>query len=304
MRLRPYEWLIVAYFTYVATIAPFFIASGETRWLPAAIAGICTGILIGLGRGRYSILRDWVPLAFTLGAYREMNWFTPAVRDHHLERAWIGWDRWLLDTMHLRAAVESIGALLPSYLEICYVLVYAVAPVSLAIVLTRTRPQNAKSNDPRLDLRRHRVSIFWFAYLSGTLAAYALFPYFPSDPPRVVFAGADLPHIVTIFRRFNLAILGKYGIHSSVFPSAHVSSAFACAWGLLLALPERKGYGVAVAIYAFSVAVATIYGRYHFATDATAGFLISFLAFSAPRLGSIPTRFRFGPTRFRFGRVS
>jgi membrane-associated phospholipid phosphatase len=269
VRLRPYEWLLIAYFSYVAAIAPFFISTGETRWLPAAIAAVSAAILFGLSRFPFH-LRDWAPIGFTLAAYREMNWFTPAVRDHHLERAWIVWDRWLLDTAHLRAAIESAGALLPSCLEICYVLVYAVAPISLGILL--------------LNHHRDRLNTFWLAYLAGTLAAYALFPYFPSDPPRSVFAGSDLPHIVTIFRRFNLAILGEYGIHSSVFPSAHVSSAFASAWGLLITLPDRKRYGWILAAYALSVAIATIYGRYHFATDALAGFAISFLAFLAAQV--------------------
>lgn len=268
MRLRPYEWLIIAYFTYVAAIAPIFIRSGETRWLGAAVAGIVVVILFGLTR-YFKILRDWAPIGFTLTAYREMNWFTPAVRDHHLERAWIVWDRWLLDTAHLRAAIESLGALLPSCLEISYLLVYAIAPISLTILFLNSPPER----------RRERVSTFWFAYLAGTLTAYALFPYFPSDPPRTVFAGADLPNIVTIFRRFNLSILGQYGIHSSVFPSAHVSSAFACAWGLLIAMPDRRRYGWIVAVYASVVAIATIYGRYHFAADAAAGWAVSFLAF-------------------------
>lgn len=269
MRLRPYEWLIVAYFTYVAAIAPIFIPHDETRWLAAAVAILVAAILFGLTR-YFSIVRDWAPIAFTLAAYREMNWFTPAVRDHHLERAWVLWDRWLLNTAHLRAAIESLGALLPSCLEICYVMVYAIAPISLTILFL---------NSP-LAVRRERVSAFWLAYLAGTLGAYALFPYFPSDPPRTVFAGADLPTIMTAFRRFNLAILGEYGIHSSVFPSAHVSAAFACAWGLLIAMPDRKRYGWVVAAYALVVAIATIYGRYHFAADALAGFAVSFLAFA------------------------
>ena len=266
--LRPYEWLLIVYFSYVAAIAPFFILHGETRWLGAAVAGCVAAILFGLSR-RDTALRDWVPLAFTLAAYREMNWFTPAVRDHHLELSWIGWDRWLLDDLHLRAAIESLGPVIPSYLEICYVMVYVIALISALILLFNNR--------------RDRLDTFWLAFLLGTLSSYALFPYFPSDPPRTVFAGQDLPTIVTIFRRFNLAILGEYGIHSSVFPSAHVSSAFACAWGLLIAMPDRKRFGWIVAIFAASVAVATIYGRYHFATDALAGFAISFLAFAAKR---------------------
>ncbi len=269
MRLRPHEILILVFFTYVACVAPFFIPSGNARWYPALVALIAAAILLALSRGD-SYLRDWIPLALTLTAYREMNWFTPAVRDHHLENSWIGWDRWLLDTAHLRSVIESAGALLPSYLELCYVLVYAIAPISVTILL--------------LNRHRNRLSVFWFAYLAGTLASYALFPYFPSDPPRVVFAGADLPQIITWIRTFNLAILGQYGIHASVFPSAHVSSAFACAWGLLIAMPERKRYGFIVVVYASSVAIATIYGRYHFSTDALAGFSVSFFAFTATLL--------------------
>ena len=72
MRLRPYEWLIIAYYTYVAAIAPIFIQEGETRWLGAAVASFVVVILFGL-TWRYTPLRDWVPLAFTLGAYREMQ---------------------------------------------------------------------------------------------------------------------------------------------------------------------------------------------------------------------------------------
>jgi membrane-associated phospholipid phosphatase len=266
--LRKYEWLLIVYFTYVAAIAPIFIPHGELRWLPSAVAAIVTAILFGLTRF-YKILRDWVPLIFTFTAFREMNWFTPAVRDHHLEKAWIVWDRWLLDTAHLRAIVESMGPVIPSYLEICYVLVYVIALISALILV--------------FNHRRGQLNTFWLAFLAGTLASYALFPYFPSDPPRVVFAGSDLPHIVTIFRRVNLAILGQYGIHSSVFPSAHVSAAFACAWGLLITMPDRKRYGWIVAAFAFSVAISTIYGRYHYATDALAGFAISFLAFIAAK---------------------
>jgi len=235
-------------------IAALIRINGFNRWYPVAIFVLASIVMTVLSRRDWH-LRDWMPLAFTFGAFREMNFFTPSVRDYHLENSWIVWDRQLLDDAHLRAAIESLGPLIPSYLEICYVLVYAIALISALTVL--------------FNHRRDRLYTFWFAYLAGTYAAYALFPYFPSDPPRV------------IFRRFNLAILGQYGIHSSVFPSAHVSSSFACAWGLLLAVPNRKRYGWIVAFYSLSVAVATIYGRYHYATDAVAGFAVSFFAFFA-----------------------
>jgi membrane-associated phospholipid phosphatase len=126
--------------------------------------------------------------------------------------------------------------------------------------------------------RRELVNRLLLMYLAGTLLAYALFPYFPSDPPRTLFGGSDMPNIVTPLRQFNLWIVSGYGIHSSVFPSAHVSSAFSAAWGLLWLLPDKKRFGFLMLVYAVSVAVATVYGRYHYAVDAAAGFAISVIA--------------------------
>jgi membrane-associated phospholipid phosphatase len=143
-------------------------------------------------------------------------------------------------------------------------LVYAVGPFTVAVLYFAHR--------------RERVNRVLFLYLLGTLLAYALFPYFPSEPPRTLFGASDLPNVMTVFRRFNLWIVNGYGIHSSVFPSAHVSSAFSAAWALLLYLPERRRFGCGMLIYATSVAVATVYGRYHYAVDAVAGLGVSVVA--------------------------
>jgi len=270
-RFKPHERLLIAYFVYVALIAPFFLHPWTAWGKAMAVALAVFSVLWAVSREDWW-LREWVPLFLTLAAYREMNWFTPAVRDYRLENAWIGWDRVLLDQWHFRAVVESAGALAPTYLELCYALVYAVAPVSIVILLTN----GARRQIPR----------FWLAYVAGTLGSYALFPYFPSDPPRVVFAGLDLPHFLTPMRQLNLWVVGHYGIHSSVFPSAHVSSTLAAAWGLLLTLPERRWIGWALAVYALSVAVATAYGRYHYAVDAVAGIVISFLGLAGAWFGN------------------
>jgi len=268
-RLRPSEWFVLAYFAYVAVIGTVW-GIGLRPWLVFAV------VLVSLifFSGRKSLLRDLAPLGYTLAAYREMNLFSPKLHDHHLEHAWIVWDRILLDDLKLRTTIESAGLLFPTYFELCYLLVYAVGAVSVAILLAHKR--------------RSRIDLFWLAYLSGTLGAYALFPYFPSEPPRVVFPDADLPHIVTVIRRFNLWVVGGYGIHSSVFPSAHVSSALAAAWGLMAAIPDRRWIGLLMMFYGLSVAVATIYGRYHFATDAIAGVAISLAALAALRFASTP----------------
>ena len=90
-----------------------------------------------------------------------------------------------------------------------------------------------------------------------------------------MFPGELFPSYDTLFRRLNWWILGGAGIHTSVFPSGHVSSAFGCAFGLLLALPERRVFGVTMTVVACGIAVATVYGRYHYAVDALAGLAVS-----------------------------
>jgi membrane-associated phospholipid phosphatase len=269
--LRSSEWLLIVYFGYVALISPAFPFQPRVALLPFALVILVSALFVVLAyaephghRGFFSITRDWVPVALTLVAYREMDWFSPAARDYHLELKWVEWDRILLYRAGLQHAIESLGVLVPAYLELCYLLVYAVGPFAVAVMYFQDQ--------------RVRVNRAVFVYLLGTLLSYALFPYFPSDPPRVVFDGLDMPHVVTALRRLNLWIVGGYGIHSSVFPSAHVSSAFSAAWALLAYLPERRRFGWLMLIYAMSVAVATVYGRYHYAADVLAGFAVSLAA--------------------------
>jgi membrane-associated phospholipid phosphatase len=272
--VRSSEWVVAGFFTYVALSATWFFELRDARvWKAWALAAVIVAIIQILKRfptrGR-SYARDLAPIVYTLAAYREMDWFTPAVHAHRLERAWIVWDRRILDGGHLRAAIESTGALLPGFLELCYGLVYAVALVSLIAIF--------------LNHCRDRVNLFWLAYLVGTLGVYALFPYFPSEPPRTAFPGADMPRITTAIREFNLFIVGGYGIHSSVFPSAHVSSALSAAWGLLAAIPRRRWIGWTMFAYGIVVAVATVYGRYHYAADGLAGIAVSLVALVVLRI--------------------
>jgi len=269
--LRSSEWLLIGYFGYVAAIIRAFSLDPQVKWLALAVFVLVASQLVVFAVAEsfgsqefFSIARDWIPLALTLIAYREMDWFAPLPRNNDLELHWLEWDRRLLYDAGLQRAIEWLGAWLPGYLELCYLLVYAVGVFSVAVLYAQER--------------RALVNRLLSMYLAGTLLAYALFPYFPSDPPRTLFGGSDMPNIVTPLRQFNLWIVSGYGIHSSVFPSAHVSSAFSAAWGLLWLLPDKKRFGLLMLAYAVSVAVATVYGRYHYAADATAGFGVSVIA--------------------------
>jgi len=257
--LRAHEWILLGYFWYAAAIAPLYLTHPSRAGL---LALVVTGLVLVVSRLNYT--RDWVPLALIITAYREMDWFLPAQRDYHLEFSWIEWDRLLLYRFGFQRAIEALGPVMPAYLEFAYLWVYGVFPVMVAAMYFAQK--------------RSRIEAVLTVYLSGTLSAYALFPYFPSVPPRVLFGAADASHYSSILRRFNLFLVNDYGIHSSVFPSAHVSSAFSAAWALMLFVPEHKWMGRGMLIYALSVAIAVIYGRYHYAVDALAGFGVSLVA--------------------------
>jgi membrane-associated phospholipid phosphatase len=217
----------------------------------------------------FGVARDAVSLGLVVLAYREVGWFAQPHPDHALEQSWITWDRMVLEG-GLRAAIESFGPVIPSILEIAYALVYALAPFAVAMLYAYGR--------------REMVDEFLFVFAVGVLLCYAQFPFWPSDPPRVVFLGQDLPSYGTAFRRFNLWMLGNYGIHTSVFPSAHVAGAFAAAFGAFRALPERRWVSRFLFAIASLIAIATVYGRYHYLADAVAGLLVALVALSVRRV--------------------
>lgn len=201
------------------------------------------------------------------------GWLALPQHGHALEARWVVWDRALLYG-GVKGAIESFGPVLPSALEIAYSLVYALAPFSIAVLY--------------LYRHRDRVHQFLFIFVLGTLLCYAQYPWWPSEPPRVVFFGQDSPAYDTIFRRFNWWMLGNYGIHTSVFPSGHVAAAFSTAFGIKQALPERKWVGRFLLTMAILITIATVYGRYHYVADAAAGGAIAVFAFAlgARLLGS------------------
>ena len=265
---RVTEWIFAGYFGYTGLLALILPLSNPVR-----LVSICTslGALATLHwMARWPIprlpvaIRNVLPLGGVLLAYRQMGWFAQPHADALLERKWVQWDRLILTDWGVFDAIESLGPVVPGFLELLYLLTYAVGPIGLLVLM--------------LSGIADRADRFLAFFVASAVAAYALYPYFPSEPPRTVFPGDLFGTYDTIFRKFNWWILGGAGIHTSVFPSGHVSSAFGVGFGLLHAVPERKFWGFAMTALAAGIAVATVYGRYHYAVDAVAGLASSIVA--------------------------
>jgi len=274
--VRRSEWVVLTFLLYAQALAlalPAAPAVQHRIWMWNSGLMLVYGMLLYCDAVKpslwASVVRDWLPLAAVLLAYREMGWFAQPHATALLESRWIIWDRAFLQGGG-KAAIEALGPLLPSVLEVSYALVYALAPFAIAMLYVSGR--------------RRQVDRFLYVFVLGVLLCYAQFPFWPSEPPRVVFAGQDGPAYDTIFRRFNLWTLANAGIHTSVFPSAHVAGAFAAAFGLRQVL-RRAWSSRLLLLMAILIAVATVYGRYHYLADAAAGLLMAGVASFAPGRG-------------------
>jgi membrane-associated phospholipid phosphatase len=271
LNLRRSEWLLASYFTYAVAAAWILPVPPGIPLLTLAV-NICilasfflVAYADSLRQGRFlATLRDWYPMPLLVLAYREIGWFAPAQHSYELERVWVAWDKFLLNDLGFKAAIESMGPLLPSVLDLSYILVYAIPYFALGVLYCCGC--------------RERAERFTFPFAFAVLFAYVLFPFFPSEPPRTVFPGEDFPSFDTVFRRLNWSLLASYGIHTSVFPSAHCSGAFAAALAMRLALPEKRWAWKVLLVMACLIATATVYGRYHYLADAAAGLAIALLA--------------------------
>jgi hypothetical protein len=212
--IRRSEWVVLAFLLYAHALAHVLPVAAAVQYrvsLWNSAIALAYGILLYVDAVKptsaVGIARDWLPLAVVMLAYREMGWFVQPHTHAILESHWIVWDRLLLRGGG-KSAIEMLGPVLPSLLEIAYSLVYTLAPFCIAVLY--------------LSGSRDRIDRFLFVFALCVLLCYAQFPYWPSEPPRIVFFGEDAPSYDTVFRRFNLWMLGNWGIHTSVFPSAHV----------------------------------------------------------------------------------
>lgn len=266
--LRVTEWILAAYFGYTALLALVLALSAPARLQSLCASLGAVGVLLCLARWPRRLapdtLRNILPIGGVLLAYKQMGWFAQPKTDYSLEQSWVQWDRLVLEDWGVSRAIESLGPVGPGVLEVLYLLTYAVAPLGLLLLYSGG-----------LSGRADRLLA---AYVASAVVAYALYPYFPSEPPRTVFPGDLSGPYETVFKQLNWWLLGGAGIHTSVFPSGHVSSAFGIGFGLLHAAPGRKAWGIAMLAVAAGIGVATVYCRYHYAVDALAGVVTSIVA--------------------------
>ena len=285
------EKLLLGFFAYLTAGAFLFSLDGRLRLIVVVLNGLIAGVILLVShtkpageRGLLSALRPWMPVFFILVAYRESGLFYTPDPSHRLDSLFIRIDNVILRNPSVLRTLDWSAPWLQYYLELSYLLCYPIVPLGLASLYLvhqkgapEIRPEDASGKaDAASPTTRLAMNHFWMAVLLASFSCYLLFPFFPLAPPRELFNDVPGPRVAPLLRAMNHWLLGKYSVGASLFPSAHVAATTAAALAIRRYLPR---VGWLFGVVAASIALATVYGRYHYALDAVAGAFVGVIAF-------------------------
>ncbi|MGO9272758.1 MAG: phosphatase PAP2 family protein [Terriglobia bacterium] len=287
-RLRASEKVVLVYFACASLAATAFQVA-FSQGLTMAVLNLVTGGVILEFRHRASnkttdhggewlaAVRNWFPALMIILAFREAGALCLPDTNYHLDQLFEGWDLVLLHSRLVLGVLNHTAPWIQHYFEFCYLLCYPMVPLGFAALLLGMRRRERRGSGGSTE---RAIDRFWTTVLLAALATYALFPFFPSTPPRVLYHDLPGPAVAPVLRNLNFWILGNYGIPSSVFPSGHVAAVTATALAVRAELPRL---GIVFLVAAASITAATVYGRYHYTADAVVGALIATAAFFIAR---------------------
>jgi hypothetical protein len=230
------------------------------------VAGIVVCVLVSLSANLFpdpvsSVLRDWLPLALILVAYHQAGQFFTKPWDK-FQTFLTELDHKLLGRFADPSGQTRLHPILSAYLEMTYSVCYPLIPAALGALYLLDLP--------------HRVESFWMVVLIPTYLCYALVPFLPAYPPRLLPTKSEDRMPSDKSRKFNLWILRYGSIQANTFPSAHVAACFAAS---LIIFRDSLFAGMIFLWISLSIAVAVVLRRYHYLVDAVLGIAVSVTAF-------------------------
>ncbi len=211
------------------------------RWNP--VRGV-TGFL----RGAYPVVT--VPLL-----YAELATLDRFLTDRFYDATVQGWDRALFGgqpSLFLSSALPWLP--LSEALHLGYGAYYAIVPIGLiGVYVTRGQPALVRTA---------------FTIMAAFFVCYAVFIAFPVAGPRYEFEriGGELSN-GTFYRAVH-AILEGGSSKGTAFPSSHIAASLSA---VLAAGREDGRWFWVLIVPEMALALGTVYGRFHYGTDALAG---------------------------------
>ena len=252
--LRGWELASVIAFAYTAIVAACIRNGLSATARLRAIGGCVAGLLLTVASAMapyHAVLHAWLlpPALLLLGYWTSGLLFVAPMK--RIEKAFAFIDR----LVHVR----RVGSLVPigvaEFLEFSYAAVFALIPIALALHLRRSTSPNSDR--------------FWTVILVTDFICFAALPWIQTRPPRSLESSDPWP---SSFRSFNLRWVERASIQANTFPSGHAAEALAAA---LLVSNLQAGLFIWMLFSAAAVSAGAVFGRYHYAIDAFAGWVVA-----------------------------
>jgi membrane-associated phospholipid phosphatase len=281
---------LFALYLFVAAIALFFPHRPKAWLVLLVLHAFGMVLLLGIGPAPITsnwllarwprvmrVLGDWYALILVPLLYTELAILNVAVHNrHYFDDIILAWEQRLFGGQPSRELAAALPYLpLSEFLHFSYIAYYLIIYGPFVLLYLRGRRDDHQQ-------AAFTVMLTFFAH-------YIFFIYFPVQGPRYLF---DAPSgDIANGTMYNLAhqILEAGSSRGAAFPSSHVGVAFAQTF---MAFKVLKRWAPLLLILSTGLAVGAVYGGFHYATDAVAGFayamLLCFLAPHAARLLARP----------------
>lgn len=253
----------------VATVAPMSMyARATSHPLPLVahlLALIGTVAILTAPWDWTRPVRAWLPLIVGPFLYVELRWLIAGFGIPHADARVQVWESALFvgnpsatwaAAMPIRWMSEALHVAYASY----YLIVYL---------------------PPAVLYLRHRQAEFAATMVALTIVyglCFFTYLFFPVDGPRYLLGPAAAPD--GPMRAFVLKLLDEGSSRGTAFPSSHVAASVVAS---LAALRFQRRVGIAASLMTVALALATVYGGFHYAVDALTGSIVGAIAWALAR---------------------
>ncbi len=274
VRLRTFDLLNLGYFAIVSLLVTIFHTKVHMWYaFPAAFA-LATIVIVALVAAydaqpdhRIVAFFRWsYPLFASILIYSSIQSYVLVLRGHYLDAGMDTWEQHAFGGHPNLFLDRVVSRPLTEVLYACYFgfyLFFLIPPIALY----------AKRR--YADLER-----YVFVLMTALYVCYLGFLFVPLAGPQASLAGQFDPgtltgYVIVPMQKFIMAEGDPLG---ACFPSAHVAGA----WAAMFAIRDLFGRRVFRRVFPFAVGltVAVVYTRYHYLSDAIAGFAVAVTCFA------------------------
>ena len=247
--VRSFEWIALAYFSYLAAASWLPPLTVARRSFLIAAAALAAGVVWLIAHQAPPLVRDWAPLGYVLAGYF-LSGYLFAAPSAAVESWLMAWDRRLLGDPSTRFA--GWPRALVAGLELVYMGCFLLIPAGLAILVAAGHAA--------------LVDRYWNMVMGAEFAAFAPLAFIQTRPPWAIERKPELAD--PAIHRLAAQMVQHLTIRVNTFPSGHAAGSLAVALAVIGVLPWA---GASLLLLAAAICVACVVGRYHYSVDVLAG---------------------------------